>query len=151
MNAGEPIHRQDEVRRFGSFAVAGGIAALTNLVSRYILSHFTTYELAVAIAYLCGMIIAFLLTRRFVFAESGRFWGVEFGRFTVVNLASLIQVWILSVGLARLLFPQVGFAWHPEEVAHFIGVASPIATSYYAHKHFSFKGSSASASVKSST
>jgi putative flippase GtrA len=144
MSAGEPTRRQDEVRRLGNFAIAGGIAALINLVSRYILSYVTTYEIAVAIAYLCGMITAFLLARQFVFGASGRSWSVEFGRFSVVNLASFVQVWILSVGLARLLFPEVGFAWYPEEVAHFIGVASPIATSYYAHKHFSFKGPSAS-------
>jgi len=148
---GEPARQPDEVRRFTSFAVAGGIAALINLVSRSILSVVTTFEIAVAIAYLCGMTTAFFLTRQFVFGASGRSWRGEFGRFTVVNIASFIQVWILSVGLARFIFPLAGLAWYPEEIAHFIGVASPIATSYYAHKHFSFKGSGTCASVADRT
>ena len=135
--------RRDELRRFGSFAVTGGLAALVNLISRYFLSRATIYEVAVAVAYLIGMTTAFFLARRFVFEASGRSIGPEYGRFAMVNVAAFIQVWVVSVFLARLLFPKLSFYWHPEEVAHLIGVVSPIAISYYAHKHFSFKHSSA--------
>jgi putative flippase GtrA len=38
-----------------------------------------------------------------------------------------------------MVFPWMAFHWHPEDVAHLIGVASPIFVSYYAHKHFSFR------------
>lgn len=151
IRAGETNARRDEVRRFGSFAVTGGLAALVNLVSRYALSYVTIYEVAVAFAYLVGMTTAFLLARRFVFAASGRSLGAEYGRFAVVNVAGFIQVWIVSVGLARLLFPKLRFDWHPEEVAHLVGVASPIAISYYAHKHFSFKRSGASPNMGDGT
>jgi putative flippase GtrA len=62
----------------------------------------------------------------------------EYTRFALVNLAAVAQVWIVSVGLARLAFPAIGFTWHAETVAHVIGVAIPVFTSYLGHKHFSF-------------
>jgi putative flippase GtrA len=132
--------RLEDIRRFGGFAITGGIAALVNLVSRYAISLVTVYEVAVMLAYLVGMTTAFLLARRFVFEASGRSWIEEYGRFAAVNVVAFIQVWLVSVGLVRLVFPAIGFDWHAEEVGHLIGVASPIITSYYAHKNFSFKG-----------
>jgi hypothetical protein len=68
---------------------------------------------------------------------------MAYGRFFVVNLAALAQVWLISVALYRLIFPMIGFEWHAELVAHSVGVLSPVVTSYYAHKHYSFKSSSA--------
>ena len=135
----ETNRRVDEIRRFGGFAVAGGLAALVNLVSRYAISQVTIYELAVALAYLVGMTTAFVLARQWVFQASGRRWTDEYLRFSAVNAVAFLQVWLVSVGLVRLVFPAIGFHWHPEEIGHLIGVASPIVTSYYLHKHFSFK------------
>ena len=54
-----------------------------------------------------------------------------------ISLA-VAQVWIVSVGLARFVFPAIGFTWHDETVAHVIGVLVPVVTSYLGHKHFSF-------------
>lgn len=124
--------------RFVLFLAAGGTAAVVNVLSRIALGYVISYEIAVALAYLCGMAVAFTLNRAFVFAPSGRAVHDEALRFTLVNAAALVQVWIVSVGLARLLFPAVGFAWHAETVAHVIGVAVPTVTSYLGHKHFSF-------------
>jgi hypothetical protein len=60
-------------------------------------------------------------------------------RFAFVNIVALLQVWLISVGLARLFFPWIGFVFHAELVAHTIGVASPAITSFLAHEHFSFR------------
>ena len=60
-------------------------------------------------------------------------------RFALVNAIAFVQVWLVSVGLARLLFPAIGFTWQAEIVAHAIGVASPAVTSYFLHQHFSFR------------
>jgi putative flippase GtrA len=97
------------------------------------------YEAAVVFAYLCGMAVAFLLNRSFVFqgATDGRA-SRQTWRFALVNLVALAQVWIVGVGLARIVFPKIGFFWHAELIAHSIAVASPVVTSYFAHKHFSF-------------
>lgn len=127
-----------ERRRFVLFVLAGGIAALVNILSRIALNWIMPYEVAIVIAYLCGMTTAYLLNRAFVFEASGRAVASEYTRFALVNLAAVLQVWVVSVSLARLVFPAVGFAWQAETVAHVIGVIFPVFTSYLGHKHFSF-------------
>jgi len=125
-------------RRFALFVVAGGIAALVNIASRLALNLVMPYEVAIVVAYVCGMTTAYALNKLFVFERSGRAVTDEYVRFTLVNLVAVAQVWLVSVGLARLLFPAVGFTWHAETVAHVIGVIVPVFTSYLGHKHFSF-------------
>jgi putative flippase GtrA len=124
--------------RFARFLLTGGIAAGVNVVSRYILSMVLDYRWAVIAAYLCGMTTAWVLSRLFVFEETGRGRTAEYVRFGLVNVVAAAQVWVVSVGLAEYVFPAVGFTWHPEDVAHVIGVIIPVFTSYLGHKHFSF-------------
>jgi len=128
----------DERRRFILFLGAGGAAAVVNILSRIALNWVMPYEVAIVVAYLIGMTTAYLLNKYFVFAASGRGAASEYLRFTLVNLAAVAQVWVVSVGLARFVFPAAGFGWHAETVAHVIGVAVPVFTSYLGHKHFSF-------------
>ena len=128
----------EERKRFALFLFAGGTAALVNILSRIAFNWLMPYEVAIVVAYLCGMTTAYLLNKRFVFASSGRGVASEYTRFALVNLAAVAQVWVISVGLARLVFPAIGFAWHAETVAHIIGVTIPVFTSYLGHKHFSF-------------
>lgn len=123
---------------FVRFVLTGGTAAAVNIGARMLLSLAMPYETAVAAAYLFGMVTAYLLARRFVFAASGGAMAGEFSRFAFVNLVALAQVWLVSVGLARLLFPAIDFTFHAETVAHAIGVLSPIGTSYIGHRRFSF-------------
>ena len=131
-----------QMGEFGRFLVTGGIAAGVNVVSRWLLNHAMIYEIAVVIAYLIGMATAYVLARFFVFARSGRSVHDEAIRFAVVNVAALAQVWSVSVGLARGVFPWVGFVWHAEDIAHLVGVAVPAVTSYFGHRHFSFSAAS---------
>jgi putative flippase GtrA len=133
----------DERRRFVLFLLAGGIAAGVNILSRIALNDAMPYEAAIVVAYLAGMTTAYLLNKLFVFEASGRGAASEYLRFALVNLAAVAQVWIVSVGLARFVFPAIGFSWHAETVAHVIGVAVPVFTSYLGHKHFSFARHSA--------
>lgn len=130
--------RRPETRRFAAFLVTGGLAAAVNVASRIVFDLVMPFEAAVAVAYLVGMTTAFFLARLFVFEASGRGLHVEYGRFALVNVAALVQVLAVSVGLAKLLFPAVGLTWHAELVAHVIGVLSPVLVSYQGHKRFSF-------------
>jgi putative flippase GtrA len=123
---------------FFRFMVAGGIAAVTNILSRIALSYFMTYGFAIVVAYLIGMTTAYLLMKLFVFEPSGKSVPHEYFRFGVVNIIALAQVWLISEGLARWLFPAIGFFWYDETVAHVIGVLSPVVTSYIGHKSFTF-------------
>ncbi len=124
--------------RFARFLITGGVAAGVNVVSRYFLSMAMEYRWAVIVAYLCGMTTAWVLSRLFVFEETGRSRTAEYARFGLVNVVAAAQVWVVSVGLAEYVFPELGFDWHPEDVAHVIGVVIPVFTSYLGHKHFSF-------------
>ena len=123
---------------FLKFLVTGGLAALANLASRYALNLLMPFEAAVVVAYLIGMTMAYVLARLFVFRVSGRAIASEFRRFAIVNVVALAIVWLVSVGLARLLFPAVGFTWHVDDVAHLIGVLSTAVTSYFGHRLYTF-------------
>ena len=127
-----------EANRFARFVLSGGLAAAVNVASRWLLSLVVVYEIAVAIAYIVGMLTAFLLARTFVFRRASTPVAKQFVRFTLVNIAAFAQVWLISVGLARLIFPGIGFTWHAETLAHIIGVGSPVITSYFAHRSYSF-------------
>lgn len=138
-------------RVFVLFVIVGGAAAALNVGSRSVIERYTSFEIAVVLAFPIATIFAYLANRTFVFGSSGAPWHLEYGRFLLVNLAALIQVWLVSVGLVKIIFPSIQFYWHPETIGHGIGVLSPVVTSYYAHKHFSFKGSNASASIRNRT
>jgi putative flippase GtrA len=128
-----------ERARFIRFLVSGGIAAGVNVLSRWLLDFVVIYEAAVGLAYIAGMTVAFVLARVFVFeSEAGDAKG-QYVRFALVNVVAFVQVWCVSVVLARLVFPAIGLTWQAETVAHMIGVVSPVVTSYLAHKRFSFR------------
>jgi putative flippase GtrA len=128
-----------EASRFARFVLSGGLAAIANLASRWLFSLVVVYEIAVLAAYVVGMATAFLLSRSFVFEPSSAPVPRQLGRFTLVNIVAFAQVWLVSVGLARLVFPAIGFTRHAETFAHLIGVSSPVITSYFAHRRYSFE------------
>jgi putative flippase GtrA len=125
--------------RFARFLLVGVTAAAINILSRVVISQFVAFEYAVVLAFPIALTFAFVMSRLLVFerVESSA-WGQYF-RFFLVNLAALVQVWLVSVGLAQWLFPIIGWTFYPELVAHTIAVCSPVLTSYYAHKVFTFK------------
>ncbi|GEO38397.1 hypothetical protein SAE02_25450 [Skermanella aerolata] len=130
-------------RQFLAFLLVGGFAALVNWLSRFYLNDFMSFSAAIVLAYLIGMVTAFVLSRLIVFEKSGRSAQSDFLRFTIVNVVAVIQVWLISVALAGWLMPWAGFTWHAEEVAHAIGVAVPVVTSYLGHRVFTFGKSQA--------
>ena len=125
-------------REFLRFVLAGGLGALSNLGSRWLLSLVASYEIAVALAYLVGMATAYVVFRLYVFAASGKPVRTEVTWFAIVNLLALIQVWLVSVGLYRYGLPAIGWEWHADLVAHAFGVISPIIASYAGHKYLTF-------------
>lgn len=116
----------------------GGFASLVNFSARILIDRVTTYEAAIVLAFPVALTTAFLLNRAFVFDARQSEWKGQYWRFLVVNLLALVQVFVVTVALARLVFPATGLVWHAEAIAHAIGLASPILTSYWAHKRYSF-------------
>ena len=84
------------------------------------------------------MVTAFILSRVYVFEKSRHHPAKEFYYFTLVNLFAVLQVWLISVGLAEYLFPAIKFSFYPYAVAHAVGVTVPAVTSYFGHKYLSF-------------
>ena len=122
-----------------TFVAVGGAAALVNFLSRILYNIKLSYEIAILMAYVTGMLTAYVMSRYLVFGPSNSNKSVELYRFAIVNLVAVVQVWGISVGLARYVFPWVGFDYYPFEVAHFIGLGIPVFTSYLGHKYYSFR------------
>jgi putative flippase GtrA len=127
------------VTRFARFVIVGAAAAAVNIVSRVVFSNFVRFEYAVVLAFPVALTFAFLLSRQFVFETSERRATRQYLRFTGVNLMALVQVWVITIGLNDWVFPFLGWTYHAELLAHTIGVGSPILTSYYAHKYYTFR------------
>jgi putative flippase GtrA len=126
-------------RQFLLFLVIGGFAALVNVASRIAFSHWMTYSIAIVAAYLCGMITAFVLNRAIVFREASNALKHQLFWFTVINLLAVAQTLLVSLVLADYAFPYIHLDWHRETVAHAIGVAVPVLSSFFGHKYLSFK------------
>lgn len=121
------------------FLLAGGIAALANFGSRILLSHAMPYPAAIVVAYCIGMATAFLLNRAFVFTQSTNSLSKQASWFVIINLIAVLQTLLVSLLLARWLFSTVGMNFHPETIAHAIGVIVPVFTSYIGHKTLTFR------------
>ncbi len=126
---------------FLRFVAIGGLASLVNLIARIAINRMTSYEVAIVGAFFVALVTAFELNRAFVFNDVAGRWWPRFGRFLVVNLVALVQVFVISVTLARFIFPRIGMTLHPDIVAHGIGLLSPLFTSFWLHRRFTFAGS----------
>lgn len=126
-------------RQFALFLVVGGIAALANFGSRIGLNQLMPYVPSIVLAYCIGMGTAFALNRLFVFKQPRNRLRHQAMWFVLVNLAAVAQTVAISVLLARWIFPATGWTFHPETVAHAVGVVVPVVTSYLGHKHLSFR------------
>ena len=141
-----------KARQFWAFLLVGGLAATVNWFSRIILSgQGISFEVAVVVAYILGMAMAYLLSRVFVFEKTGRSLAGEITRFTLVNLLALVVVFVVSVTLESWALPAIGWTWRTAEVAHGIGVLSPVVTSYLGHRYFTFRQSRSSSDDDQST
>lgn len=126
-------------RQFLVFLLTGGTAAAVNFGSRILYNRWLDFALAIILAYLTGMITAFVLAKMFVFKDSQQSLQRSALFFVLVNLIAVLQTWLISMGLAYYLLPAMGVhAWVPE-IAHAVGVAVPVFTSYIGHKRFSFR------------
>ncbi len=126
-------------RKFIKFLLAGGTAAAANFGSRILLGQVMPYTWSIVVAYLIGMLTAFVLNRMFVFEAASTGLRHQAIWFTLINIAAVLQTLACSLVLARWMFPAMGMRFHPETLAHAIGVAAPVFTSYFGHKALTFK------------
>jgi putative flippase GtrA len=133
------VIRQFLSRQFLVFLLTGGTAAAINFGSRIIYNQWMGFSSAVILAYITGMVTAFVLAKLFVFKNSQQSVHRSAVFFILVNLVAVLQTWAISMGLAYYLLPSLGVTLFAREIAHAVGVAVPVFTSYIGHKRWSFR------------
>jgi putative flippase GtrA len=126
-------------REFLVFLLTGGTAAAVNFCSRIVYNLWLDFSSAVILAYITGMVTAFVLAKIFVFKDSQQSIHHSVLFFILVNLVAVLQTWAISIGLAYYLLPSMGITVFVREIAHGVGVAVPVFTSYIGHKRWSFR------------
>ena len=126
-------------RQFLVFLITGGFAAGVNFGSRILYSLWLDFSQAVILAYLTGMVTAFVLAKAFVFKDSQQAVHHSAMIFVLVNVVAALQTWLISLGLANYVLPTLGIKVFVLEIAHAVGVAVPVVTSYIGHKRWSFR------------
>jgi putative flippase GtrA len=126
--------------QFLRFLFAGGVAAASNYGSRFLFSRVVSYEAAITFAYLVGMLVAFILMRGHVFDAKKRALFPQVVKFIGVNLVAVLQTLLISIALAKWALPPLGIGkYEAEALAHLVGVAVPVITSYFGHKLLTFR------------
>jgi putative flippase GtrA len=110
-----------------------------NFGSRIVYNHGFSFSAAVILAYITGMVTAFILAKLFVFTESRQDIRRSVFFFCLVNVVAIAQTWVISMGLAYYVLPAMGVTRFVPEIAHAVGVAVPVFTSYVGHKRLSFR------------
>ena len=136
---GGDVLRQFMSRQFLVFLITGGLAAAVNFGSRIVYNQWVPFSFAVILAYLTGMITAFLLARTFVFRDGSQSINRSATFFVLVNAVAVLQTWGISMLLAYYVLGWLGVTRFVPEIAHAVGVALPVFTSYLGHKRWSFK------------
>ncbi len=121
------------------FLLAGGVAALVNVLSRLLYSEAVSYPVAVVAAYLTGMATAYVLNRLLVFGPGDRGVPGEMLAFALVNLLAVAQTLVISLALAYYVLSAFGVVQHAETLAHVVGVIVPVFTSFVGHKYWTFR------------
>jgi putative flippase GtrA len=122
------------------FVCIGAFSSLVNLVARILFGYYLSYEVSIIAAFPVALTTAFILNRIFVFkGRTGNVYG-QFFKFLIVNVITLFQIFLVTQLFAYYILPLIGWYWQVETVAHAIGLVSPLLTSYWAHKFWTFNG-----------
>ena len=126
--------------KFLLFLLFGGIAALANIYSRVIFNKFLSYKVSIVLAFFIGMLVAFLLFKFVVFKKKNLHnLNKEIVKFIIVNALALIQTFVVSLVFADYIFVWCNLSYHRYDIAHIIGVVTPVVTSYIFHSVFTFR------------
>ncbi len=127
------------------------VGATNTVVGYLVFSAFTLwvfadvylgYLLSLAVSYVVGITLAFVLYRRFVFPVHGHLLR-DFARF--------VSVYLVAIGINAAALPLlVEAAQVPPLLAQLIILAATTLLSFFGHKKFSFRRSSAERAVPAS-
>ena len=126
-------------REFFYFIFTGGIAALVNIISRFIFSFFLNFTLSILFSYLIAMLLAYYLARSFVFKKSKKPIASSLAVFSLINLLAICQTLFISLITREYLSGKFVNFQYINFISHTLGVVTPVFTSFIGHKYFSFK------------
>lgn len=128
-----------DTKEFFKFLLTGGIAASVNFFSRILFNTWLSFSASVYLAYIAGMITAYFLKRHFVFTKGKQPIFHSIGFFIFVNIIAFLQTLAVTMVIFFYFLPYLGIAKMTHEIAHAIGICTPIFTSYIGHKKLSFR------------
>jgi putative flippase GtrA len=131
--------RYAKLRHFLHFIMLGGVAAGVNWTSRFAWQWIMPFEWALIPAYCTGMVTAFILFSVYVFPGSSRSYREQILFFVATNAVSASIMAIVTLFLAKILFPALGLTWHAEPIAHALGIASQTIPSFLGHKYVTWR------------
>lgn len=127
-------------RQFLAFLAVGGTAAAANVGVRVALSADMGYSASIVLAYGVGMTVAFMLNRALVFVGAGTSVRQQIGWFVTINLLGAAETLLVSLAMDRYVLTGLALsAGRRELFAHVLGVLAPVITSYFGHKHITFR------------
>ena len=129
------------MKQFILFFLIAGIAALINIILRFIFSNVLNlnFNLAVTIAYLLGMLFNYYTNKKYNFRSSKRQITYEVYTFFVVSIIGLILVNIFSKIFLYLLTNGAINQKYIATYSHIIAVGLVGVYSFFAHKYFTFR------------
>ncbi len=128
-----------KAKEFIYFVFTGGIAALVNILTRFIFSFFIDFTFSILLSYFIAMVLAYILARRFVFKKSKKSIYSSFALFSLINLLAVLQTLLISIITRDYFLEKMMNLQYANLISHTIGVATPIFTSFLGHKYLSFK------------
>jgi putative flippase GtrA len=126
-------------KQFFLYILVGSFSGVISFCFRVLVNRWVSFSIAIILAYLVGMITAFILAKLFIFKKSQQPLHRTIIIYSVINLLGLLQTLFITLGLAYYILPAMGINSHAREIAHFIGLVSPVYISYLGHKKFSFR------------
>jgi putative flippase GtrA len=125
--------------QFTYFLLSGGIASLINWSSRFLFSQYFNFKISVIFAFLIGLLSGFILMRLFVFKSTKNPMKLQVIRYLIINFLALVQTVLVSVLFLNLMAGVLESKDTSEAIAHALGIAVPVFTSYLGHKYFTFR------------
>ena len=145
MNIAQPMIPPNSPQKLGTFItpfkffVAGSVAASVNFFGRILISMYLNFPTAIVLAYCLGIVTAFTLNRRYVFRHSANPLRVQMVWFFFINVLALAQTLAVTLLLADHVLPYFDVYLYKNEIAHGIGIAVPMFSSFLGHRYLTFR------------
>lgn len=136
--------REDHLIQFTRFFIFSGLAALTNIITRYGFSTLLNmnFTLAIVLAHGLGMMVSYTFNRNLNFPRGPRQAVHELRTYLVVNLTGLL----MTTGFSHLFLEVLG-TWLAgdgsqtwlETTSHISAIGLTGIYSFFGHKYFTFR------------